>query len=428
MRGPGGVEALLAQLEAGAPVPFESISAELTPFVSLLAQLPDTRQDPQWHAEGSVAAHSALVVQGAHELADGADLRGERRAALILAAALHDVGKALTTRDVSDEQGVLRVRSPQHARRGRDALSFRLLDSGLPPSLIRTVLALVAAHHSLHRALDGHLERGVPALARRAPLPLLTLLARADARGRVVLGEDARVGEDTADLLELAARELNVWDAPQPLAEFRAQLRALLPGADDDLLALALGRGVADWEAGVIHTPHEAAQRVQAAARQGFPRLTVLCGPSGSGKSTLAAQIPGARVISLDALRAQLGRGAQDQRMNGQVLQAAREALREGLRRREHVVWDATSLRRDQRAQVLGLGQDYGALTRVWVAWTPPGVAAQRNATRARVVPGAVLADQLRMLEFPDLNEAHEVTLHPPGGDVWTLESPFLLS
>lgn len=428
MRGPGGAEALLARLEAGEGVPFEAISGELTSFVPLLAQLPETRQDAQWHAEGSVAAHSALVVRWAHELADGAGLRGEQRAALILAAALHDVGKALTTRDVPDEGGVVRVRSPQHARRGRDALSFRLLDSGLPPSLIRTVLALVAAHHSLHRALDGNLDRGVPALARRAPLPLLTLLARADAHGRVVRGADARVGEDTADLLELAAHELDVWDAPEPLADFRAQVRSLLPGADDDLLALALGRGVADWEAGVIHTPHEAAQRVQAAARQGFPRLTVLCGPSGSGKSTLAAQLSGARVISLDALRAQLGRGAQDQRVNGQVLQAAREALREGLRRREHVVWDATSLRRDQRAQVLGLGHDYGALTRLWVAWTSPGVAAQRNAARARVVPGAVLANQLRMLEFPDLGEAHEVTLHAPGGDVWTLDSPFPLS
>ncbi|GGS05287.1 AAA family ATPase [Deinococcus sedimenti] len=423
-----GAAGLLARLEAGEAVSFEAISAGLTPFVPLLARLPDTRQDAQWHAEGSVAAHSALVVRWAHELADGAGLRGERRAALILAAALHDVGKALTTRDVPDEDGVVRVRSPQHARRGRDALSFRLLDTGFPARLVRTVLALVAAHHSLHRALDGNLDRGVPALARRAPLPLLTLLARADARGRVVRGADARVGEDTADLLELAARELGVWDAPEPLTEFREQLRALLPGAEDDLLALALGRGVADWEAGVIHTPHEAAQRVQAAAQQGFARLTVLCGPSGSGKSTLAAQLSGARVISLDALRGQLGRSAQDQRVNGQVMQAAREALREGLRRREHVVWDATSLRRDQRAQVLGLGHDYGALTRLWVAWTPPGVAASRNAARARVVPGAVLADQLRMLEFPDLGEAHEVTLHAPGGDLWTLDSPFLLS
>ncbi|WP_420596265.1 AAA family ATPase [Deinococcus sp.] len=412
---------LPARLGAGERLSFAEIGAALSALLPLLPQLEHTPQDARWHAEGNVAVHSAWVVQEAHALADAADLSGPDQAALLLAAALHDIGKALTTREEADEAGDLRIRSPGHARRGRDDLAYRLLDAGWPADLLLDVLRLVAEHHSLHRALDGNLERGVPALARRVPLPLLTLLARADARGRTVLGEDARQGEETADLLELAARELGVWNVTDPAAAFQAELTALLPDASPDLLALALGRGLRDWEAGTIHTPHEAAARAQDAARYGFPTLTLLCGPSGSGKSTLAAHYSDAHLVSLDALRAQLGKDHTDQSVNGQVMQAAREAVRVGLRRKGHVVWDAGSLRRDQRSQVLALGEAYGALTRIEVAWTPPSLFSARNAARRQPVPAAVLSAQLNSLEFPDMAEAHTVTLHLVDGEAWTM-------
>ena len=387
-------------------VTFAELAAELRPFLPLLADLPKTPQDPEWHAEGDVAAHTALVLEQAHGLTDG--LNDFDRAALLLSSALHDIGKALTTREEVGEDGRARLRSRQHARRGRDYLSYRLLDTGLSPALVMAVLNLVAHHHSLHRAAES--ERGVWALARRVPLPLLVRLAKADARGRVVRGEDVRRAEDTADYLELVARDLGVWEGRDPYADFRAQIAAMLPGALPELLALAVGKGMNDWEAGVIHTPHEAVARVQEAARHGFPRLTVLCGPSGSGKSTLAASLPGADIINLDTLRAEYGKDASDQAVNGRVLQAARERLREALRRGRHAVWDATSLRRSQRAQVLGLGHDYGALTQVQVLWTPPGGLGARLAGRERQVGAGVVASQLKLLEFPEVGEAHGAT------------------
>lgn len=403
------MSALIYLLTRPEPVTFDELSAELRPVLPLLGELPHTPQDPEWHAEGDVATHSALVLARAHELSEGLDPFD--RAALLLAAALHDIGKALTTREEPEgSSGQIRLRSRQHARRGRDYLAYRLLDTGLAPRLILTVLELVAHHHSLHRAAESELGRGVFALARQVPLPLLVRLAKADARGREVRGGDGRKGEDTADYLELLARDLGVWNVTDPYAAFRAEIAAQLPGAPPELLALAVGRGIQDWEAGVIHTPHEAVARVQEAARSGFPRLTVLCGPSGSGKSTYAHSVPDADLISLDALRAKLGKNASDQRVNGQVLQAAREQLREALRRGRHAVWDATTLRRSQRAQVLGLGYDYGALTELHVLWTPPGQLGARISGRERQVNSAVLADQLRLLEFPEVGEAHRLT------------------
>lgn len=386
---------------------FSQLATELRPMLPLLDELPGTPQDPQWHAEGNVAQHSALMLERALELTDGLD--DFDRAALLLSAALHDIGKALTTREEMQSDGTTRLRSRQHARRGRDYLSYRLLETGLHPELILTVLALVGDHHSLHWAIEGDLGRGVYPLARRVPLPLLVRLAKADARGRVVTSGDAARGEDTAEYLELLARDLGVWDVLDPYADLRTGIAALLPDAPPDLLALAVGRGIQDWEARVIHTPHEAVARVQDAARTGFPRLTVLCGPSGSGKSTLAESFKGAEIISLDALRAKLGKSSSDQTVNGQVMQAAREGLREALRRKRHAVWDATSLRRSQRAQVLGLGQDYGALTEIRVLWTRPSLLGSRNSRRERQVSSVVIADQLRMLEFPEVGEAHVV-------------------
>lgn len=384
---------------------FAELSAHLRPILPLLNELEATPQDPQWHAEGNVAQHSALVLERALELTDGLD--DFDRATLLLSAALHDIGKALTTREEIQSDGSTRLRSRQHARRGRDYLSYRLLETGLHPSLIFNVLALVREHHSLHRAAESELGRGVYALARRVPLPLLVRLARADARGRVVTAGDGARGEEAADYLQLLAEDLGLWNNPHPYADFRAKVVRLLPDAPPGLLALAYGRGVQDWENGLIHTPHEAVARVQQAAKDGFPRLTVLCGPSGSGKSTLAQSFADAEIISLDALRSQLGKHAGDQSVNGQVMQAAREKLREALRRKRHAVWDATSLRRSQRLQVLGLGQDYGALTELRVLWTRPSLLGLRNSGRERQVGSAVITDQLRMLEFPEVGEAH---------------------
>ncbi|MCD0171811.1 hypothetical protein IHN59_19500, partial [Deinococcus sp. 23YEL01] len=74
-----------------------------------------------------------------------------------------------------------------------------------------------------------------------------------------------------------------------------------------------------------------------------------------------------------------------------------------------------------QRSQVLALGEAYGALTRIHVAWTPPAVFTARNAARPSPVPPAVLAAQLNALEFPDATEAHTVTLFTPDGESCTL-------
>lgn len=392
---------------------FSSLIDALAQDLPLLQDLANTPQEAAWHAEGNVANHCKLVLKEARHLARKANLSESQRLILLLAAILHDIGKVLTTRLEPDETGTIRLRSRGHARRGRDYLSYRLL-SVLPAEQVEQLLPLIAEHHSLHRALDDHLQRGVWALARRANLPLLLLLAKADVRGRILGQQEqsqARHTEDMVELIELVAQDEGIWQQTDPYAEFRQHIATLLPNAPTELYTLACERGIRDWESGLIHTPHEAVARVQAVARDGFPRLTVLFGPSGSGKSsyanTLRNTAPNVQVISLDHLRQQIGQNANDQKVNGQVMQAARQALREGLHKKRHVIWDATSLRRSQRAQIIGIGHDYGALSEIRVLWATPQELTKRNARRERVVPHAVINHQLKILQFPERQEAH---------------------
>lgn len=398
------VHPLLAGLAQTARPGFDEIRGALSGVLPLLDRLPDTPQDPEWHAEGDVAVHTDLVLRAAYDLADRDGLAGEERLTLGLAAALHDIGKALTTRRAPDDSGRERIISPRHADRGRSYLAYRILELDLPYGVVWNVLALVGHHHDLGRVAQQGTEAAFRRLARQVNLRALHRLESADVAGRVMAGPD-RFPEQL-ELFELYAREYGVWDGEDPYAGWRDAIGEALSDQPEALIQLTTARGIEAYEAGLIHTPEEAVARSYA-ARGGFPKLTVMCGPSGSGKTVWLAHQPPQAVVSLDDLRAQLAGKRSAQELNGQVLQAAQEALRVQLRARAPVAWDATGTRAAFRAKPLGLGEDYGALTTLVVFHLPPSVLARQNAARLEAVPAQVLATQLEAAEFPYLTEAH---------------------
>ncbi len=399
----------LQALASGAPADFEGTLAALGDVLPLLAELPGTPQEPEWHGEGDVAAHTDLVLREAHALAEQHDLRGETRLAFLLGAALHDIGKALTTRLAPDAAGRERVISPRHADRGRSYLAYRLPELQLPFPVIWTVLGLVGHHHDLGRTLDVGTPPAYRRLARQVDLRLLYLLEQADLRGRVAADRDAKL--ELVELFRLGAEESGVWGVTDPYAAWGAATDALTAGLPARYRALVRERGVLDYEAGRIQTPEEAVARAYD-ARGGFARLVVTCGPSGSGKSAWVAEhLPDHEVVSLDALREALAGRRADQGMNGRVLQEAKERLRAALRARRAVVWDATNTRRDFRAAPLQLGFDYGAHTTLAVFQPPLSTVFTRNPARVHAVPAHVVAAQVDHAEFPYLPEAHHTRI-----------------
>ena len=382
-----------------------ALRAALGDVLPLLDALPTTVQDPLWHAEGTVAAHTDLVMREASALAEREGLTPDARLTLLLAAALHDIGKALTTRRAEDTSGQERIVSPRHADRGRSYLAYRLPELELPGPVQRAVMALVGHHHDLNRTLETGTLAAFRRLARQVDLPLLYLLEKADLQGRVTADQASRL--DDLELFRLQAQEYGLWDGSDPYADWREHVLNALPDALPALRDLTLQRGILDHEADLIQTPEEAVSRAYK-ARTGFPELVVTCGPSGSGKSSwVADHLQDHAVVSLDALRDEMAGKRADQSINGQVLQAAKEHLRMVLRRGGKVVWDATNTRRDFRRVPLSLGLDYGALTTLVVFQPPVSTVFARNPARTDPVPPQVIAQQVENAEFPYLPEAH---------------------
>ncbi len=91
------------------------------------------------------------------------------------------------------------------------------------------------------------------------------------------------------------------------------------------------------------------------------------------------------------------------------MLQLAKARLRESLRAKENVAWDATGLREDGRAMVLGLGHAYHAHTRIVAFASPPETLHRRNRERPHMIPSKVIDRQLDRLQWPNGWEAHEI-------------------
>jgi predicted kinase len=329
----------------------------------------------------------------------------EKRLVQVLAAVFHDIAKPVSIR-VEFFEGRERIISPGHADKGRSYIAYKLLELGLEPRLAREVMSLVGHHHDpKHLVTRDKPSRRYLELARLVDLEAVYVLEQADLRGRVCPDLDEQL--DILEFFKLSAQEARVWKQ-DPYQDWRSFLQTELEGWPKATQDLIIANATRDAEAGLIFSPEEAIARSYS-YREAFSHLVVTYGPSGSGKSTwIQKHCPDYQVISLDELREELSGKRDDQSMNGQVLQAAKEQLKNCLRKHQKVVWDATSLFRTHRSMILQLGFDYQAFVTLAVFHLPESLIEQKNEQRHYAVPGHILARQLQNADFPYINEAHE--------------------
>ena len=110
--------------------------------------------------------------------------------------------------------------------------------------------------------------------------------------------------------------------------------------------------------------------------------------------------------VSLDDLRAARGARA-DQRANEDVLREGLDRLDGALAAGGTVVWDATSLTRQQRSLVHAAAHRRDALITHAVVLVEEDEAVRRNARREHPVPPEVLTAQLRRFVPPYPGDAH---------------------
>ena len=224
-------------------------------------------------------------------------------------------------------------------------------------------------------------------------------------RGRVANDLDEQL--DILELFKLEAEEAGVWRAVDPYLEWKSYLNQELSKLPERTQNFIVANAIRDYERGLIYTPQEAIAR-SFSYRNAYANLVITCGPSGSGKSTLLSEAyPDHVVVSLDTVREELTGRREDQSQNGQVIQVAKERLRDCLRNHRNVVWDATSLIRTQRAGVAQLGFNYQAEVTLVVFHMAESVIERHNRQRPHPVPAEVLGKQLSHLDFPYLDEAH---------------------
>ncbi len=107
-----------------------------------LADLRDVPQDPRWHPEGPVHVHTALSADAAARAATKAGLDEEEREVVVLAAMLHDLGKATHTHTEADGS----ITSRGHAAAGVDRARRLLTRMGAPHRMHYLVGPLIAEH------------------------------------------------------------------------------------------------------------------------------------------------------------------------------------------------------------------------------------------------------------------------------------------
>ncbi|MBY0456649.1 MAG: AAA family ATPase, partial [Gemmataceae bacterium] len=339
-------------------------------------------QDPIFHAEGDVLTHLGMVLAELAALPAFRALPEQERHVVFAGTLLHDISKPECTR--VEDGG--RVRSPGHAVRGVYKARRILTDDeafgplGTPFELREQILALVRWHGLPANYLDKlDPQRAVILTSLTTRMDLLTLLAEADHRGRIVKKED-----DTMTRVALFpdfCEECGVWGGPRAFANDHSRVHYFrTPG-----------------EHPTLHLFEDTKCEV-----------TVLSGLPGSGKDTWVAEHAGEReVISLDDIRRELDVDPADDQ--SEVVAAAYDRAKALLRRAEPFIWNATNVSRVLRDKVIGLSLAYKARVKVVYLEPPVPLIRARNTGRTKRVPGRVWERLFDKLDVPTAAECHEV-------------------
>lgn len=357
----------------------------------LLHQFKDTIQDPIWHAEGDVHIHTNMVLDELYKIFENEFTpEPEQRQVLILAAILHDIAKPLVTKVVDG-----RVKASRHEVVGRDYLAFRLLELDLPSTSYKQIINLVGYHQRPKLlVIKEEPDYKYLALTHYFNYELMYWLEIADLRGRTCDDKDETImylDEYLAKTKAILARH----QAESSLVRFDTYLESKV-----SKYLLATGK---------INSKLEAPQKMFDMFKpENKFKFVLMCGIPGSGKSTLiesAYKSLDYVIISMDEIRAELG-DRRDQSKNKQVAIIAKERLKEALRKKQNVVWDATSIRQEHREELLTLAENYGAITSLIVLLRKEKDIRTQNKNREFAVPDEVITRMMDNFQYPHPLEA----------------------
>lgn len=371
---------LPATPEPDGPIDWDGARAAFGP---LLARMGETPQDPRWHAEGDVLTHTRAVCE---ELVAGAEYRSlpaARHQGAFLAALLHDCGKPAATRITPDG-----IESPNHASIGALLARSTLYRGGVDPDLREEVCRLIALHHRPIKAVKAFSYQALAQLSVMTDgVAGLHALVAADARGRVCAKPaDRDYAIEMAGMFGLMAEEIDCAARPWPYHSPHAMFLG--------------GHGKSDrW---IADEPYDDFQGT----------VTILSGLPGAGKDSWAdAHANGRPVISLDAIRQEIGRD------DGAVIQEAMARAKQFMAEGRDFVWNATNTTRLARKKLVDLATQYRVHSEIVALDVPYPELLKRNQARpmADQLPPAAIEKMIDGWAFPVATEAHRVLFEEQG-------------
>jgi tRNA nucleotidyltransferase (CCA-adding enzyme) len=178
---------------AGGPFPCNGLDLLLQTewvenFPELFAMV-GCEQEPEWHPEGDVYAHTSWACYEAVKICERRGFTPEQREAVMFGVLCHDLGKPTTTETKYIEKADKdRIVSHRHAEAGRN-LALAFMSSIKAPGPLRKIASRLTAEHMAHvsRRKDKLTPRMVRRLAYRlhpATIDMWAATCESDASGR----------------------------------------------------------------------------------------------------------------------------------------------------------------------------------------------------------------------------------------------------
>ncbi|NDV58327.1 AAA family ATPase [Bacteroides sp. 519] len=355
--------------------------ATLEERFSWVADMHHVPQHKLYHAEGSVATHTRMVLEALTTLPYYQSASEQEQEILWTAALLHDVEKRSTS--VDEGNGI--ITSHNHARWGEYTARTILYRDVPAPFYIREQIASLVRYHGLPIWLmdKPNPAKKIHEVSQLVNTAQLCTLAKADALGRIC--NDLNELLESIELFELFCKEQDCWGKPRLFSTPHARFH-------------------------YFNTENSYADYIPF---EDFKcKVTLLSGLPGMGKDhyiqSLGKDIP---VVSLDDIRRKHKISPTDKSANGWVVQTAREEAKKHLRKGEDFIWNATNITRQMRSQLIDLFVSYGAWVQIVYIEKPYNVWRSQNRNREYPLPETVLDKMLSKLEVPQITEADEVKL-----------------
>lgn len=336
-------------------------------------------QDPIYHAEGDVEIHTRMVLEALLALDEYQALNEQEQHILAASALLHDVEKRSTT--VLEENG--RITSRNHAKKGEYTARSILYRSIKTPFHIREQVAKLVRYHGLPL---WAMEKPKPSKSViRASLEVNTahvaLLAKADVLGRICNDQEELLYR--IDLFKELCKENDCYGKPKPFMDDHTKF--------------------------FYFEKEDLSPDFQAFDDTKFD-VTLMVAIPGSGKDTyIGKYLKDLPMVSLDDFRRKWKIKPTDKSGTGKVVQAAKEAAKEHMRKQQSFVWNATNLTRELRKVLVRFFRTYGAKVKIIYIEVDYHTLLNQNKNRQHAVPETVIERMINKLEVPAAWEAHEV-------------------